>query len=154
MIKVKKFRDGAYYLIKSTKKAKAYDIRACLDEDVVILPNQGAVITTGLVFINIPDEEDVKVLSKSGLAANYNVFVLNSPGLIDADFIWDESKELEELELRVILFNAGKETFTVKHGMKIAQAEASSKLKIVDEYGNEHVEDVERTGGFGSTGLS
>lgn len=88
---------------------------------------------------------ECQIRSRSGLALNHGVIVLNSPGTIDADY---------HDEIKVILMNLGSETFVVEKGMRIAQMVVSSCVSVVlDEISYDSVTSlVKNRGGFGSTG--
>jgi len=130
----------------ATVGSSGFDFRADLSDDVEIESGSVAIIPTGLYFETPPNFE-IQVRPRSGLAVKNGVTVLNTPGTVDADY---------RGEVKVILINHGKETFTVKHGDRIAQgviATVISKnivnLKKIEEITTE----TERgSGGFGSTG--
>jgi dUTP pyrophosphatase len=132
----------------ATAYSSGFDLRANLTEEIKLSPQGGfAIIPTGLYF-EIPDNLEIQVRSRSGLAAKNQVAVLNSPGTIDADY---------RGEIKVILINHGLNEFYVKHGDRIAQAVISSvisknvvALKKVKEI-NDNTE--RGSGGFGSTGI-
>ena len=99
-----------------TPKYKTYgssgvDLSAFLDKEVVIKPNSSGLIPTGLQ-VAIPDELEIQIRPRSGLAAKESIGVLNSPGTIDSDY---------RGELKIILFNHGKEDFIINNGDRIAQ---------------------------------
>ena len=118
------------------------DIAAFLDNEILIKPSEKKIIPTG-IKLKIPKGYEVQIRPRSGLAANNDVTVLNTPGTIDSDY---------RGEIKVILFNHGKNVFKVENGLRIAQMvlcpviEAKlSEVEIIDE--------TERgEGGFGSTG--
>ena len=118
------------------------DIAAFLDNEILIKPSEKKIIPTG-VKLKIPKGYEVQIRPRSGLAANNDITVLNTPGTIDSDY---------RGEIKVILFNHGKNIFKVENGLRIAQMvlcpviEAKlSEVEIIDE--------TERgEGGFGSTG--
>lgn len=105
-----------------------------------------ALIPTGLTF-KIPEGYEIQIRPKSGLALNFGITVLNTPGTIDSGYLG---------EVKVILFNTDKEDFQIKKGIKIAQAVLCPvkigkyvKIVSVDELG-----DSDRgENGFGSTGI-
>src|SRR5882757_7239753 len=94
-----------------TSRAAGMDIRASLEEPVLLKPLARAVIPTGL-FIELPEGFEAQVRPRSGLAAKKGVTVLNSPGTIDADY---------RGEIKVILVNISNEAFTIENGERIAQ---------------------------------
>jgi len=118
------------------------DIAAFLDNEILIQPSEKKIIPTG-IKLKIPKGYEVQIRPRSGLAANNDITVLNTPGTIDSDY---------RGEIKVILFNHGKNIFKVENGLRIAQMvlcpviEAKlSEVEIIDE--------TERgEGGFGSTG--
>ncbi len=132
----------------ATAGSSGFDLRANLTETIKLSPQGGfAIIPTGLYF-EIPENFEIQVRSRSGLAAKNQVAVLNSPGTVDADY---------RGEVKVILINHGLNEFTINHGDRIAQAVIASvigknfvKLNKVDNI-NENTE--RGSGGFGSTGV-
>lgn len=126
-----------------TSQSAGMDLRANLDEPIVLKPMQRAIVKTGL-FMALPSGYEAQVRPRSGLAAKKGITVLNSPGTIDADY---------RGEIGVILINLSEEDFEVKDGERIAQL-------IIAKY--EHINWVEvkelnetsrGAGGFGSTGV-
>jgi dUTP pyrophosphatase len=115
-------------------------------EDVEIDAFGRALIPTGLSF-DIPSGYEIQVRSKSGLAINQGLMVLNSPGTVDAGFSG---------EVKVILFNTNKEPFTITKGMKVAQAVLSPVAtgKWVELIKKDTINNKDRnSNGFGSTGI-
>lgn len=115
-------------------------------EDVTIPPFGRVLIPTGLSF-DIKDGYEIQVRSKSGLALNQGLMVLNSPGTIDNSFAG---------EVKVILFNVNNHQVKINKGMKIAQAVLTSvvngkwvQLNKLNEINNKDRGDK----GFGSTGV-
>ena len=104
-----------------------------------ILPGQFQVIPTGL-RVRIDQGYEGQVRSRSGLAAKFGVFVLNSPGTIDADY---------EGEIKVILANMGPNLFEVRPGDRIAQIVFSPVARAKCNYKDA----IRGNGGFGSTGV-
>jgi dUTP pyrophosphatase len=131
----------------ATVGSSGFDLRANLDAPVIIQPHSVKIIPTGLYF-EIPDNFEIQVRPRSGLAAKNGVTVLNSPGTVDADY---------RGEIKVILINHSEIDFIINHGDRIAQAVIASvigknfiNLNKVDNID----ENTERgSGGFGSTGV-
>lgn len=131
----------------ATNGASGFDLRANLNEDIVLEPHGGfSIIPTGL-FFEIPENFEIQVRPRSGLAAKNQVTVLNTPGTVDSDY---------RGEVKVILINHGSSHFTVSHGDRIAQGVVSAvaaknviKLTNVKELSSET---KRGEGGFGSTG--
>ncbi len=126
-----------------TASSAGMDLRASLEEPVVLEPMQRAIVKTGL-FIALPPGYEAQVRPRSGLAAKFGITVLNSPGTIDADY---------RGEIGVILANLSDQSFTINDGDRIAQmiiaAYAHTKWEEVDV-----LDETKRgKGGFGSTGI-
>lgn len=117
------------------------DLRAAISVPSTIMPNSRALIPTGLRMQLSEENWEIQIRSRSGLAAKHGVFVLNSPGTVDYNY---------REEVKVILFNAGDEPFTILPGDRIAQMCVREVPEVQFELG-----DVDKTdrGGFGSTGV-
>lgn len=130
----------------ATDGSSGFDLRANLEETITIPSGKRAIVPTGL-FFEIPENFEIQVRPRSGLAAKNGVTVLNTPGTVDADY---------RGEVKVILINLGEEDFVINHGDRIAQAVVSPvtaknilNLVKVDDIST----DTGRgAGGFGSTG--
>ena len=132
----------------ATNGSSGFDLRANLPNGSIEIPSgEVRLIPTGLYF-DIPEGFEIQVRPRSGLAAKNSVTVLNTPGTVDSDYTG---------EVKVILINHGKETFTVNHGDRISQAVFATVLgkSIVNlKEISEIINNTERgSGGFGSTGL-
>lgn len=126
----------------ATKGSAGMDLRANLQEDVVIAPGERKLISTGLK-ISLPVGYEAQIRPRSGLALKKGVTVLNSPGTVDSDYIGD---------IGVILINHGEESLTISNGDRIAQM-AIAKHETVEFEQVESLDETERgAGGFGSTG--
>ena len=115
-------------------------------EEITIKPLGRSLIPTGLSF-DISDGHEIQVRSKSGLAINQGLFVLNSPGTVDSGYLG---------EVKVILFNTNSEPVTINKGMKVAQAVLCPVVngKWVELNETKQIKNKDRgTNGFGSTGL-
>ena len=125
-----------------TDGSSGMDLMAFLDKPISILPQQSRLIPTGL-FIAIPDNTEVQIRPRSGLAVKNNISVLNTPGTIDSDY---------RGELKVILYNYGNEEFIVKNEDRIAQMVLMPIIKASFEEVENLPETIRGEGGFGSTG--
>lgn len=137
-----KLEEGVIPPAYASVDASGADVRAFLKTDLVIEPNCSARVPTGLYF-EIPKGYEIQVRPRSGLAANYQITVLNSPGTIDADY---------RGELQVILINHGKEPFVVSNGMRIAQIVLAPVVQAIFVSVEELAETARGSGGFGHTG--
>ena len=126
----------------ATSLSAGMDLRANLDEPIVLKPLQRCLVPTGL-YIALPEGYEAQVRPRSGLALKKGIGVLNAPGTIDADY---------RGEICVILVNMSSEDFVVGDGERIAQMVVArheqvrwSEVEVLD--------DTERgAGGFGHTG--
>jgi dUTP pyrophosphatase len=127
-----------------TPQAAGMDLIAALapDETVFLPMGERALIPTGLAM-ELPPGYEAQVRPRSGLALNYGVTVLNSPGTIDADF---------RGEVKVLLVNLGLDTFTIERGTRIAQLVIQQVARVSLEVVTELEDSVRGAGGFGSTG--
>ena len=125
-----------------TDGSSGVDLSAFLDKEVVIKPNSSELIPTGLQ-VAIPEEFEIQIRPRSGLAAKESIGVLNSPGTIDSDY---------RGELKIILFNHGKEDFIINNGDRIAQMVLVPIIKMEFEEVDSLPDTVRGQGGFGSTG--
>lgn len=148
--------DGAIPPSRATPGSSGFDLSANINEELIIQAGNSKIIPTG-VFLKLNIGEEAQVRSRSGLAAKYNVFVLNSPGTIDSDY---------RGEVKVILFNAGKSNFVVNKGDRIAQlvfadvygykgTQNEGRVSDINLITKEELNNTNRgAGGFGSTGLN
>ena len=125
-----------------TEGSSGVDLSAFLNEKVVIKPNSSKLIPTGLQ-VAIPEELEIQIRPRSGLAAKESMGVLNSPGTIDSDY---------RGELKIILFNHGDKDFIINNGDRIAQMVLVPILKMEFEEVDNLPNTVRGQGGFGSTG--
>ena len=125
-----------------TALSAGMDLRANLDEAIVLKPLERKLVPTGL-FIALPAGYEAQVRPRSGLALKRGVTVLNAPGTIDADY---------RGEVCVVLVNLSSEYFVVEDGERIAQMVIARHEQVAwDEV--EVLADTERgAGGFGHTG--
>jgi len=126
-----------------TRASAGMDLRANIDEAIVLKPLERAIIKTGL-FIALPVGFEAQVRPRSGLAAKKGITVLNAPGTIDADY---------RGEIGVILVNLSNENFTVNDGVRIAQMVIGQHERAEWNLVNELDETARGAGGFGSTGV-
>ncbi len=126
----------------ATEHAAGMDLRAFLNEPVVLKPMERKLIPTG-IYIALPEGYEAQVRPRSGLAVKNGVTVLNSPGTIDADY---------RGEVKVILINLSQEDFIVEDGERIAQMVVAPVAKVQWKETDVLDETSRGAGGFGSTG--
>lgn len=115
-------------------------------EEIILEPFGRALVPTG-IFLDIPEGFEVQIRSKSGLAINQGLMVLNSPGTIDEGYTG---------EIKVIIFNTNKDQYKINKGMKVAQAVLSRCLqgRWVNLIKVDSIKVKDRNeNGFGSTGI-
>lgn len=94
-----------------TAQSSGFDLKAFIEEDIVLKPNQRHLIPTG-IYVELPALLEVQVRPRSGLANKHGISIVNTPGTVDADY---------RGQIHVNLINLGKEDFIVSRGMRIAQ---------------------------------
>jgi dUTP pyrophosphatase len=136
-------KDRELLPVYSTPGAAGADLRAHVQEPIVIPPHTAKLIPTGL-FFEIPPGFEVQVRPRSGLALKNQITVLNSPGTVDSDY---------RGELQVILMNHSDVDFVVTAGMRIAQMVVASCLQAQFVEVEELAASERGVGGFGHTGV-
>jgi dUTP pyrophosphatase len=125
-----------------TPASAGMDLRANLDEPVVLKPLERALIPTGL-YIELPVGYEAQIRPRSGLAIKKGITLLNTPGTVDADY---------RGEIKIILANISNDEFAVNDGERIAQM-VINHHEQADWIEVEELLETERgVGGFGSTG--
>ncbi len=125
-----------------TSGSSGMDLIAFIDSPIKIVPNTLELIPTGL-SIAIPEDLEIQIRPRSGLAAKSKIGVLNTPGTIDSDY---------RGELKIILFNHGNKDFIVNNNDRVAQMVLTPVIKMELEEVDELPETIRGLGGFGSTG--
>jgi len=127
----------------ATEQSAGMDLRANLDEPIVLRPLERRLIPTGL-HIALPEGYEAQVRPRSGLALKKGITVLNAPGTIDADY---------RGEVGVVLINLSQEDFVVNDGERIAQM-IIARYEKADFIEVEVLDATERgEGGYGHTGV-
>lgn len=125
-----------------TNGASGMDLIAFIKNPINLRPKTSFLVPTGLA-VAFPENYEIQIRPRSGLAARNNISVLNTPGTIDSDY---------RGEIKVIMFNHGKNDFIINNGDRIAQIVLSPIIKIELEETNILPKTVRGIGGFGSTG--
>ena len=125
-----------------TNGASGMDLMAYIDKSIELKPGESCLVPTGL-SVAFPEEYEIQIRPRSGLAAKNNISVLNTPGTIDSDY---------RGEIKVILFNHGNKNFKINNNDRIAQMILTPVIKMDLEETNELPESIRGAGGFGSTG--
>ena len=125
-----------------TEGASGMDLMALLNEPINLKPNSSCLVPTGLAVAFSSDFE-IQIRPRSGLAAKNSISVLNTPGTIDSDY---------RGEIKVILFNHGKNDFLINNKDRIAQMILTPVIKMDLEETDDLPETIRGESGFGSTG--
>lgn len=126
-----------------TENSAGVDIRASLDEDLVLKAGEFKLVSTG-IYLEIPSSYEVQIRARSGLSIKHGIGLVNGIGTIDSDY---------RGEIKVPLINFSKEDFTIENGMRIAQMVLSKYEKINFEEVDALSDSERQDGGFGSTGV-
>ena len=141
-VQIKKLNSKVKLPKYKTDGSSGMDLMAFLESPVNLKPQESELIPTG-ISIAIPEDTEVQIRPRSGLAAKSNISVLNTPGTIDSDY---------RGEIKVIIYNHGDENFLVNNGDRIAQMILAPVVKMELEEVNSLPESIRGKGGFGSTG--
>ena len=127
----------------ATVQSAGMDLRANIDEPIVLKPLERRLIPTGL-HIALPAGYEAQVRPRSGLALKKGITVLNSPGTVDADY---------RGEVGVLLINLSQEDFVINDGERIAQM-VIARHEQGEFIPVEVLDETERgEGGYGHTGV-
>ena len=124
-----------------TSGSSGMDLMAFIDSPIKIAPNTLELVPTGL-SIAIPEDLEIQIRPRSGLAAKSSIGVLNAPGTIDSDY---------RGELKIILFNHGNKDFIVNSNDRVAQMVLTPVIKMELEEVDQLPVTIRGSGGFGST---
>ncbi len=128
----------------ATPESAGMDVRAFLNEPIVLKPLERALIPTGL-YLQLPAGHECQIRPRSGLALKHGITLVNTPGTVDADY---------RGEIGVILINLSNEPFTVNDGERICQMVITNYTHVEWE-AVERLDETERgDGGFGHTGVN
>ena len=142
-LQVKKIHPDAYNPVYNYESDSGFDLYSV--EEIILDPFGRALVPTGLAF-GIPEEYEIQVRPKSGLALNQGLTILNTPGTIDSGY---------DGEIKVIMFNTTDKQVIINKGMKIGQAVLCPVVcgKYVEFELVENIQRERGDNGFGSTGL-
>ena len=125
-----------------TNGASGMDLIAFIKESIIIKPKTSSLIPTG-ISVAFSKDYEIQIRPRSGLAAKYNISILNTPGTIDSDY---------RGEIKIIIYNHGDTDFNIDNGDRIAQMILSPVIKMELEETNDLPETIRGAEGFGSTG--
>ena len=139
---IKKLNPNVELPAYKTNGASGMDLMAFIEEPIKIAPNSSYLVPTGL-SVAFSGDYEVQIRPRSGLAAKKNITVLNTPGTIDSDY---------RGEIKIILFNHGKDNFLINNKDRVAQMILTPVVKMEFEETASLPDTVRGEGGFGSTG--
>ena len=139
---IKKLDPSVEIPVYKTNGASGMDLMAFLKEPINLKPKTSCLVSTG-ISVAFPNEFEIQLRPRSGLAAKNNISVLNTPGTIDSDY---------RGEIKVILYNHGDNEFIINNKDRIAQMILTPVIKMNLEETDNLPETVRGEGGFGSTG--
>jgi len=139
---IKKLNSSVELPAYKTNGASGMDLMAFIESQINLKPGKSCLVPTGL-SVAFPQEYEIQIRPRSGLAAKNNISVLNTPGTIDSDY---------RGEIKIILFNHGSENFIINNNDRVAQMVLTPIIKMELEETNELPESIRDKGGFGSTG--
>ena len=126
----------------ATAGASGMDLRAFIEEDMMMNPMQRILVPTG-IFLEMENGLEAQIRPRSGLALKQGITCLNSPGTIDADY---------RGEIKVILINLSNELQVIHNGDRIAQMVFQEIVQVEWEETEAINETARNQGGFGHTG--
>ncbi|MBR5927422.1 MAG: dUTP diphosphatase [Spirochaetia bacterium] len=138
-----KAEDKEFLPVYSSAEAAGADLRACVQEDVVIKPGQRYLVPTGL-SIQLPVGYEAQIRPRSGLAIKHGISLVNTPGTIDSDY---------RGEVKIIMINHGSEDFVIHRGDRIAQLVIAPVTHGMFAMSDSLDATDRGVGGFGSTGV-
>ena len=138
---IKKLQKNIILPEYKTDGSSGMDLMANVEQTVKILPGEKKIISTGII-VAIPEQYEIQIRPRSGLAAKNGISVLNTPGTIDSDY---------RGEIKVILINLGKDIFEINKNDRIAQMIVCPIIKVELKEVESLPETARGEGGFGST---
>jgi len=126
-----------------TEASAGMDLRANIEEAIVLKPMERKLIPTGL-FIELPVGYEAQIRPRSGLAYKHGISILNTPGTIDADY---------RGEIKILLINFSDTEFIVNNGERIAQMVIARHEQVIWEQVEILSDTARGAGGYGHTGV-
>ena len=139
---VKKLNPNVQLPTYKTVGASGMDLMAFIKHPIRLAPNTSCLVPTGLT-VAFSDSYEIQIRPRSGLAVKNHITVLNTPGTIDSDY---------RGEIKIILFNHGKEDFLINNKDRVAQMILTPVVKMELEEVDNLPDTIRGEGGFGSTG--
>ena len=141
-ILIKKLHSDVNIPKYETEGSSGLDLEAYIEKDLRLLSGERKLVPTG-VSVAMPNNFEIQIRPRSGLAYKNGISVVNTPGTIDSDY---------RGEIKVLLINLGTEAVTIKKFQRIAQMVICPIIKANLKEVQELPETIRGAGGFGSTG--
>jgi len=141
-ILIKKLHSDVNIPKYETEGSSGLDLEAYIEKDLRLLSGERKLVSTG-VSVAMPNNFEIQIRPRSGLAYKNGISVVNTPGTIDSDY---------RGEIKVLLINLGAEAVTIKKFQRIAQMVICPIIKANLKEVQELPETIRGAGGFGSTG--
>ena len=141
-ILIKKLHSDVNIPKYETEGSSGLDLEAYIEKDLRLLSGERKLVSTG-VSVAMPNNFEIQIRPRSGLAYKNGISVINTPGTIDSDY---------RGEIKVLLINLGTEAVTIKKFQRIAQMVICPIIKANLKEVQELPETIRGAGGFGSTG--
>ena len=142
IVLIKKLNPEVELPVYKTSGASGMDLMAFIEKPIKVAPNSSCLVPTGL-SVAFSEDYEIQIRPRSGLAAKNNITILNTPGTIDSDY---------RGEIKIIIFNHGKEVFSINNKDRVAQMILTPVIKMELEETIDLPNTIRGEGGFGSTG--
>lgn len=143
-INVKKLNENAQLPFRATRGSAGADLFACIDTDIVVLPQERVLVPTGIAIELESPETGAFIFPRSSLSSKFGISLVNCVGVVDSDY---------RGEIKVPVINHSNEPYTIHNGERIAQMVILPVILPTFAEADELTETQRADGGFGSTGV-
>lgn len=143
-INVKKLNENAQLPFRATRGSAGADLFACIDTDIVVLPQERVLVPTGIAIELESPETGAFIFPRSSLSSKFGISLANCVGVVDSDY---------RGEIKVPVINHSNEPYTIHNGERIAQMVILPVILPTFAEADELTETQRLDGGFGSTGV-
>lgn len=143
-INVKKLNENAQLPFRATQGSAGADLFACIDTDVVVLPQERVLVPTGIAIELESPETGAFIFPRSSLSSKFGISLANCVGVVDSDY---------RGEIKVPVINHSNEPYTIHNGERIAQMVILPVILPTFAEADKLTETQRADGGFGSTGV-
>lgn len=143
-VNVKKLNENAKLPFRATQGSAGADLFACIDNDVVVLPQERVLVPTGIAIELESPETGAFIFPRSSLSSKFGISLANCVGVVDSDY---------RGEIKVPVINHSNESYTIHNGERIAQMVILPVILPTFAEADELTETQRADGGFGSTGV-